>query len=346
MVASKKMQTEYINSLVQELIHYKEEYKCLETIYIGGGTPSFIGNELLVALLDNIKKYINLAQIKEFTIEANPNDVNKTFVDTLLKYNVNRVSLGVQTTNNDLLGLLKRTHNKKDIVNAIKLLQSNGISNINLDFIYQIPKQIKFDVINDLNFIKNHNINHISYYSLIIEERTELKYLIDKGLITPIDDDTGYEYSNLVKKELEAMGYIHYETSNYSKPGFESKHNLIYWNLDEYLGIGLSAASQYNDARYKNIDSISQYIKQIGNDIFNRDNEDYDPELEFLLMGLRKTSGVKLSEFKRRFKKDIFLKFPDLNKHLGNGLLKLDSDNLFLTTRGQDLANQVYIDLL
>ena len=183
MVASKKMQTEYINSLVKELKHYKQEYKCLETIYIGGGTPSFIGNELLSLLLDNIRKYINLAQIKEFTIEANPNDINKIFVDTLLKYNVDRVSLGVQTTNNDLLSLLKRTHDKEDIVNAIKLLQSSGINNINLDFIYQIPKQTVTDVVSDLRFIKNYNINHISYYSLIIEERTELKYLIDKGLI-------------------------------------------------------------------------------------------------------------------------------------------------------------------
>ncbi len=346
MVASKKMQTEYINSLVKELKHYKQEYKCLETIYIGGGTPSFIGNELLSLLLDNIRKYINLAQIKEFTIEANPNDINKMFVDTLLKYNVDRVSLGVQTTNNDLLSLLKRTHDKEDIVNAIKLLQSSGINNINLDFIYQIPKQTVTDVVSDLRFIKNYNINHISYYSLIIEERTELKYLIDKGLITPIDDDIGYEYSSLIKKELKASGYIHYETSNYSKPGFESKHNLIYWDLDEYLGIGLSAASQYNKSRYKNINSISQYIKQINNNVFSRENEDFDPELEFLLMGLRKTSGIKISEFKHRFNKDIYSRFPELNKHLGNGLLKTNLDNILLTTKGQDLANQVYIDLI
>ncbi len=346
LVASDNLKTQYMNALINEIKYYKDDIKSVKTIYIGGGTPSSINLTLLEQLLNEINQLINLEQIIEYTIEANPNDINQAFVSLMKKYSINRISIGIQTTNDKLLKLLKRSHKNKDVIKSINLLRKNDIDNINLDFIYGIPSQTKTDILTDLAFIKKTKVPHISYYSLIIEDNTELKYLIDQSKITPLEEDLIADYSILIKNRLKKSGLSHYETSNYSKSGYESLHNLTYWNLFEYLGVGLSAASQYLNKRFKNTNRISKYIKNISNKQYVRIEEDFNPELEFLLMGLRKTEGIQLSDFKSRYKKDVFNKYPVLSKHIDNGLLVREEDILRFTELGQDLANQVYIDLL
>jgi len=342
MVANLDLKKIYVDTLIEELKYHQDKYSNLETIYIGGGTPTNLDNNLLEELLFQINKVVDVANLKEFTIEANPNDITDDLGTLLKENNISRISLGVQTSNDSLLKILNRNHKNIDVENAVKLLRDNQIENINLDFIYGIPNQTKKDVINDIAFIKKLNPSHISYYSLILEENTKLLYDINKSKLKALNDDLVADYSDLITESLKELGYTHYETSNYAKPGLESLHNLIYWNLEEYLGIGLSAASQYNNHRYKNQSLITKY-----NENFKViEEEDFDPLVEFLLMGLRKTKGINLQEFKDRFNRDLFTAFPNLKRHLGNGLLVKENNILRFTNLGINLANQVYLDII
>lgn len=346
MVAPKSMQRDYISALIQELHLYKNRYQHLQTIYIGGGTPSSLSLEVLELLLIELSKAVKIASIKEFTIEANVSDINEDFIKLIKSYGVNRLSIGIQSSNNQLLELIKRDHTRNDIFRVHALLIKHGLNNYNFDFIHSIPNQTEEDILNDLEVMKELKPPHISYYSLIIEERTELKHLLDKGLLKPIDEDTDYEYSILVRKQLQQMGYKNYETSNYCIEGYESNHNLLYWNLDEYIGIGLSSASQYDNRRMKNVTRISKYLEQASISKFQPVEEEFNPESEFVILGLRKSEGISLPEFRNRFKQDLMNLFPVIDKHINNGLLKLENNRLFFSEKGKDLANQVYIDII
>lgn len=341
-VAKQEKQHEYMNILTKELIHYQAHYKNLETIYIGGGTPTSLDISLLDDFLKKINEVVTMSNIIEFTIESNPNDISEELVRVLKKNNVSRISIGVQTVNESLLNILNRNHTLEDVHQAVRLLRDFGFTNVNLDFIYGIPNQTEEMLKNDLDFIKKELPEHVSYYSLILEEKTVLDYQISKGLIKPLDEDLVADYSCLVKEELKNLGYTHYETSNYELGGHESFHNLIYWDLEEYLGIGLNSASQYHNERYKNQTSISKYLR----DYKQRFQEDFNPKLEYILMGLRKTEGIDMVKFKHRFNIDVFEQYPILKKHISNNLLHIHDSYLSFTELGEDLANQVYIDLI
>jgi oxygen-independent coproporphyrinogen-3 oxidase len=341
-VAKPKTIEEYMGILIEELKCYKDLYKDLETIYIGGGTPSSISNILLEKLLREINNLIDMSKIKEFSIETNPNDIDDEFVETVKKYSINRISVGVQTVNNKLLEILNRNHVKSDIMEALVILRKHKINNINLDFIYGIPNQTLSQLKDDLDFIKIAKPTHVSYYSLILEEKTILDYQVRKGLVKLLDDDLVADFSDIVKDTLKEEQYNHYETSNYALKGYQSIHNLIYWNLEEYLGIGLGSASQYEGKRLLNPTVITKYVKNYK----DRLEEDYRPKMEYILMGLRKTIGISISKYKERFNKDVFENFPGLKKHLINGLLIIKGDYLLFSEKGQDLANQVYLDII
>lgn len=343
MVSDEELKKDYVQMLVRELFYNKDMVSDIKTIYIGGGTPSYLNKENLEYILKNINELIDFNNIEEFTIEANPNDISLEFMRLIKKYNVNRLSIGVQTTNDKLLNFLNRTHSKQDIIKAISIIEEAKFDNYNLDFIYGIPNQTTTDVLDDLKFIKKIKPNHISYYSLIIEERTQLKYLIDTKKVISLSDDKIADFSDLVNSELNTMGYKRYEFSNYSLPNYISKHNMIYWNLEEYLGIGLGAASQFNKKRYINNTLISEYLK---NQDFIKEEEEFIPEMEYILMGLRKIEGINLKEYHNKFGIEVLEKYPLLNKHIKNELLELNKDWLRFSTKGIDLSNQVYIDII
>jgi oxygen-independent coproporphyrinogen-3 oxidase len=346
MVGNDLLKNRYLKALIIELEHYKDLYNDLETIYIGGGTPSSLSHELLNELLESINRLIDVSKIKEFTIEANPNDINEEFVKIIKNHNINRISIGVQTLNDQLLKLLRRSHSQLDIINSINLLRENDILNISLDFIYGIPTQKLEDVIADLEFISNNRIPHISYYSLIIEDHTELKHLINKNVLVPITEELEEKFFKKIDKTMLENNYTRYETSNFAFQGFEAVHNSLYWDLEEYLGIGLNASSQYNQKRYINERFITKYIENMLKSNFTKQEEEFNPVMEYILLGLRKSKGIDINTFETRYKTGIFNKYPGLKKHLKNGLLELDGNNLRFTKKGQILANQVYMEII
>ncbi len=346
-VAGPEIQEEYIDALIREMKYYSDLLQKIQTVYIGGGTPSCLKLSQLEKIFKTIQGFRDLQSLEEFTIEVNPNDVNPSLLELLKKYHVSRVSMGVQTFEDRSLKFIGRNHTKEIAMHAYTLLTEAKFDNINLDFMYGIPGQTKRDVEIDLNLIETLNPDHISYYSLIIEEKTILYHLIKRGKVDEVDEDIVMDMADLIDERLEKQGYIKYEISNYAKPGKESKHNLLYWNLEEYMGVGLNASSQYNYMRVKNPEKISVYLEETDKEILTMHTiDDFNPRLEYVLMGLRKTRGISLKEFKERYNLDMFELFPNLKKHLENGLLERKGDCLRFTKKGVYLSNQVYMDLI
>lgn len=346
MVADDDLKVEYMRALVRELEYFSDLTEKCETIYIGGGTPSSLELDLLEAFLHELASVVSLEKIVEFTFETNPGDVNEDLLKLLKKYHISRISMGVQALNDKLLKFLGRTHTKEVVFQAVEQIKKHDFA-LNLDFLYAIPGQTKTMLLKDLEFIKTLDPEHISYYSLIVEDKTILNYLINNHKVSDFPDDIARDYADIVDATLKDYGFEKYEVSNYAKPGFASKHNLLYWNLEEYLGIGLNASSQYNYVRMKNPRSIKEYIAGTKKHAFNmHELEEYNPKLEILLMGLRKTAGVSLDFYKQRTKKDVFEVYPQLQKHLDNNLLEIIDGYLRFTNEGMYLANQVYLDII
>lgn len=346
MVTSEHTKKAYLKALIKELEYYGDLLEHIETIYIGGGTPSSLDDDLLDAFLDALEGLIDLKTMKEITIEANPNDVSASWLEILRKHHINRVSMGVQSMHEDLLKFLGRTHTKDIVLHAIELLKTAQF-NFNLDFLYGIPGQSQDMLMEDLDFIKDFNPQHISYYSLILEDRTVLNYLIKKHKVDDFPDDLARTFGEIIDQRLKSYGYHKYEFSNYAKAGYESKHNLIYWNLEEYLGVGLNASSQFNYVRMVNPSKISEYLEGIKDKSLTMHRlEDFNPQLETLLVGLRKTQGISLEAYQSRFKKDVFDIYPQLKKYLEQGLLETKDGYLRFTNDGIYLSNQVFVDII
>ena len=346
MVAKDDLKIEYMQALVRELEYFSDLTARSETIYIGGGTPTSIPLDILEAFLKELSTVVNLEKIEEFTIEANPCDITSDLLKILKKYHITRISMGVQSMDKNLLKFLGRNHTEEDVINAIKLIKEFGFD-LNLDFLYAIPGQTQEVLLKDLEFIKKFNPEHISYYSLIIEDRTIINYWINSRKVSDFPDDLARDFADVIDDHLKKYGYNKYEVSNYAKPSHESKHNLIYWNVEEYIGLGLNASSQYNYIRMKNPKNVKEYIEGTKKHALNmHEIEEYNPKLEIVLLGLRKVEGFSLDEYKKRIKKDVFEVYPVLKKHLNNGLLEISSGNLKLTDKGMYLANQVYLDII
>ncbi|MDD3712105.1 MAG: radical SAM family heme chaperone HemW [Candidatus Izemoplasmatales bacterium] len=346
MVAGDELKVDYVRALIKELEYFSDLAEHAQTIYIGGGTPSSLDIDLLEAFLSELSTTVNLKGIEEFTIEANPCDVSDDLLKLFKKYHVNRISMGVQSTDEGLLKFLGRNHTLESVIKAVELIKKYNF-NLNLDFLYAVPGQTEEMIRKDLDFIKMFDPQHVSYYSLIVEDRTIINHLINTHKVADFPDDLARDFADIIDQYLEDLGYDKYEVSNYCKSGFESKHNLIYWNVEEYLGIGLNASSQYNYIRMKNPKSIKEYIAGTKKNALNMHQlEDYNPKLELLLLGLRKTKGVNLEYYKSRIKKDVFEVYPILSKHLENKLLELKDGYLKFTKNGMYLANQVYIDII
>ena len=253
MYYNKNYVDKYLDELEKEIkSRYKKEI--VKTLYIGGGTPSSLDLEQLERLFQKISIF-NLDKNCEFTIEANVENLDLDKIDLLKNNNVNRISLGVQTFDNDNLIYLNRKHTKEDVFNTINLLKENNINNINIDLIYGIDNDID-KVKTDIKYFLKLNIPHISCYSLIIEENTLLKY----NNTNYIDEDTEYEMYKYIEKTLEENGYKHYEISNYAKEGYESKHNLGYWDNEYYYGFGLSSVSFIDNYRINNTKNLTKYL--------------------------------------------------------------------------------------
>ena len=329
MIANINKQNEYLEYLIKELEIRKDDLQNLETIYIGGGTPSTLSINNLNKLLSYLSNNINLDNIKEFSIECNPKDINQDLINLFKLYHVNRISLGIQSFDNDKLKFLNRNHDKDIAFNAIKLLQDNDFNNINVDIIFGLNNDNKELVKNDLDTLISLGIPHISVYTLIIEDKTILNRFISFGY-SPLSDDKEAEIYGFVSKYLRDFGYNHYEISNFAKNGYESIHNLCYWDYDNYIGVGANASGKVGNIRYTNINNLNKYYQGIiNNNLCYKEYIDLDKKDlmdEYIMMGLRKINGINKNIFKNRFNCDIIDEYNNINLLINQGLL-IDKDN-------------------
>ena len=337
---------EYIEALKKEINKCKldrEEY-LVETIYFGGGTPSYIESRYIIDILEVIRNKFKVSKNAEITIEINPGTVTEEKLRDYYKAGINRISFGLQSTKSDLLKLVGRIHSYSSFLEGYNLARNVGFKNINVDLMIGLPVQRLKDVQKDLERIVSLKPEHISVYSLIVEEGSIIEQKIkNKELYLPSETLERKMYWT-VKEELEKNGYIHYEISNFAKPGYKSKHNLACWNQEEYIGFGLAAHSYIDNKRYSNTIDFEEYFDWPENSkIIHEIQRKEDKMKEYMLLGLRKIEGVEISEFKKRFVDNpIYLYREELNKLVTQDLIEIEEDNIKLTKKGIDLANLVW----
>lgn len=351
----------YVDKVRQEINSYNLEEYNVTTIYIGGGTPSYIDSKYIYDILQEIK--IKLKNNKthfediEVTIEVNPGTVTEEKLKTYKELGINRLSIGLQSTNNELLEQIGRIHKYEEFLNTYQLAREVGFKNINIDLMIGLPNQNIENIKEDLLKIKKLNPEHVSIYSLIIEEGTPIEKQLRSGKIQLPDEELERQMYWYVKNTLELNGYKHYEISNFAKEGKESKHNLNCWEQKEYIGIGVAAHSYLEGIRYSNTENFEKYLqaefkcnkmkeKELEKNQIRIVEEVQDLESkkkEFMLLGLRKIEGVKISEFKEKFiQNPIYLYRKRLDKLVKENLIRIEGDFIRLTNRGLDLANLVW----
>ena len=373
-------QKEYIEKIKQEIREEQEVFKDADitTIYIGGGTPSIIDSKYIIEILEYLYKFIGKKD-REITIEINPGTINKTKLQDYKKAGINRISIGLQSSNDKILKTIGRIHNFEDFLKAYNLVVEEGFENINVDLMLGLPLQTIEDIKQSINEVLNLKLKpkHISIYSLIVEENTQLDKMLDEGKITlPNDEYERKEYA-YTKNTLELNGYKHYEISNFAQEGYESKHNVNCWKQKEYIGLGVAAHSYINGIRFSNTTNLPKYLKNEKFEIPNekeieelkkkidKQNNEYklplkigiktiheiqneeDMQNEYMILGLRMLDGVKISEFKQKFVENpIYLFRKELEKLVDEKLIEIDLDNIKLTRKGLDLANIVWEEFI
>ena len=289
----------------------------IKTIYIGGGTPSALSIDELKRLFKIISVF-NTNDLEEFTFECNLSDINEGLLEILKNNKVNRLSIGIQSFNKKNLEFMERNADFKDALKKVDLCHQYGFNNINLDLMYAIPGETLKDLKKDLNLFLKLNPTHISTYSLILEDHTKLS----SKNVSYIEEELDYEMFKLISKKLNSAN--HYEISNFSIPGYESKHNLVYWNNEEYYGFGLGASGYIDDIRYQNTKNLKEYL--LGNYVLEKEILGLKEKMDYeIMLGLRKLKGINILEFRNKYSKDIeevynlkpLLKSKDLIKKKG-----------------------------
>ena len=351
----------YVYALCNEILQNAEilGQHIVKTIYIGGGTPSFIDSKYISQMLNTIYMVTDKANIEEITIECNPNSISKEKILAYKEAGINRVSIGLQSIYDDVLKVIGRVHKFKDFENALNIVNESGITNITVDLMYPLPnltlERLK-ETVDYVCNLKDKNVRHVSIYNLEVHENTKLSFLLQEGYITLCDEDEEYEMYKYIKDTLQNNGFNRYEISNYAQEGFEAIHNTRYWNQEEYLGFGVNASSFFGGARFTNIKDLDTYINNLtNNDMKLLDGikdglvDEYE-ELdllslmrEYVILSLRKISGLDKNKFKVKFKKDvkdIFLE--EINELKKDKLIDENDTNIFLTDRGLEVANIVW----
>lgn len=338
---------EYIQKVIQEMGQYDFSNYNITTIYIGGGTPSFIDEKYIRQLLEELKRKLSENETKfediEITIEINPGTVTKKKLEQYRALGVNRISMGLQTTNDNLLKQIGRIHNYQEFLEAYKWVEESGFRNVNVDLMIGLPNQTIQDMKQTLEEIKRLNPNHVSVYSLIVEENTKMEVLINTGKLQLPDEELERQMYWYVKNTLELNGYNHYEISNFAKAGKESKHNLNCWEQKEYIGLGAASHSYVDGIRYSNSTFTTTKTWDFTNKKIEEKQNLEDKKKEYMLLGLRKIEGVCIQKFKEKYVDNpIFLYRKELEKLIAENLLEIDGDFIRLTNKGIDLANLVW----
>ena len=333
----------YLEHLIQETRSY--EIGKLRTLYIGGGTPTALSAQQLAYLLTELPKVMDLSEVEEFTIEANPGDLDPDKIAVLKDSKVNRVSLGVQTFDNKMLKKIGRSHQEQDIYDNIRHLKQAGFDNISIDLIYALPGQTMDQVKENVAKAIDLDIPHMSLYSLILENHTVFMNRMRRGKLPLPKEELEAEMFEYIIDELEKAGFEHYEISNFSKPGFESRHNLVYWDNAEYYGLGAGASGYVDGIRYKNHGPIRHYLEAIeaGKARITEEHLTLEEKMEEeLFLGLRKKSGVSKARFEEKFGVSFDQRYGQVVASLTEqGLLVPDDKQVRMTKRGLFLGDTV-----
>lgn len=329
----------YLQALKKE-INETVENKKIKTIYVGGGTPTSLEDDLFEQLFKIIEPYSKY--VDEYTFEANPESLSPKKIELMKRYGVNRVSIGVESTDSKILKSINRRHTLEDVIKAVSSLKEYGINNYNVDLILGLPNVTKTLLKKDLINILALKPKHISTYSLTVHPHT--RFYLNK--ISEPDDDLSYELYSLVHQTLEENGYIHYEVSNFALPGYESKHNFVYWKNEQYYGVGFGAAGFIGNIRYKNTSNFDSYLK--GNNIREEEIVDLKDDLEYqIMLNLRTNQGIDLAYFNNKFNKDLYReKKIIIDDYMSQGYLFIDKNHLIATFKGMMILDKIIIDLI
>lgn len=377
MRADEGTKREYVNGLIREIELSKDMMKGykVDTVFIGGGTPSILREDYIEKIMQTLKDNCELSENAEITIECNPGTVNLKKLEAYKKSGINRISFGLQSANDNELRELGRIHDFEGFVESYKLARKAGFNNINVDLMSALPGQTLESYRDTLNKVIELNPEHISAYSLIVEDGTPMEERVEQNLVTLPDEDTEREMYYLTREIALKNGYKRYEISNYAKPGYECRHNEGYWKRVEYLGFGLGAASLYQNKRYSNVSNLNEYIGLLldgGNDedyyggmVYQDDVWDIQEDTlnilhgknstlsnkdmmeEFMFLGLRMTEGVSEKKFKMDFGRNIDAVYGEIIEKLEKQhLLERKEGRIKLTDRGVDISNYVMSEFL
>lgn len=333
----------YLEHLLEEFRSY--DIQKLRTLYIGGGTPTALSAPQLEVLLKGLTKNLDLSVLEELTIEANPGDLDADKIAVLKNSAVNRVSLGVQTFDDKMLKKIGRSHLEKDIYENIDRLKLAGFDNISIDLIYALPGQTMEQVKDNVAKAIGLDIPHMSLYSLILENHTVFMNRMRRGKLPLPKEELEAEMFEYIITELERAGFEHYEISNFSKPSFESRHNLMYWDNAEYYGIGAGASGYVDGVRYKNHGPIRHYLNAVeeGNARITEEHLSQKEQMEEeMFLGLRKKSGVSMARFEEKFGRSFDGLYGEIVRDLvQQGLMQIEGDRVRMTKRGLFLGDTV-----
>lgn len=339
---------DYAKALSKEINKLND--KKINTIFIGGGTPTYLSLEGWKILKKSIEK-LNVDKNVEFTVEGNPGTFNKEKLIFLKNMGVNRLSIGLQAWQNKHLKALGRIHEVEDFIESFNLARSIGFNNINVDLMFGLPNQSLDEWKETLENVVSMSPEHISCYSLIVEKGTKFYNLYEKDELHLPKEDIERGMYNYTLKFLANKNYHQYEISNFSKENKECIHNLVYWDVEDYIGCGASAHSYENSFRYNNVQNIDDYIFKMEKDISpienkNKNSKKNDME-EFMFMGLRKIKGVSIEKFNKKFKIPIGTVYSEvIDKYKRQNLLIEEDGNLFLSPKGIELSNMIMSDFL
>ncbi|MBA4535888.1 oxygen-independent coproporphyrinogen III oxidase [Bacillus aquiflavi] len=341
---------EYLNNLEKEIqltIASSSKSSILKSIFVGGGTPTALNEHQLEKLCHIIQRQLRYNYQTEFTFEANPGDLSIDKLEILKEIGVNRISLGVQTFNDLLLEKIGRVHRAKDVFKSIDLATKVGFKNISIDLIYRLPGQTINDFNETLETALSLNVQHYSGYSLIVEPKTVFYNLMRKGALPLPEEETDAMMYELLIEKMDKHGFKQYEISNFSLPSYESKHNLTYWNNEEYYGFGAGAHSYLNGYRRSNVGPLTKYFGSIQKNVLPVFEENHvskrEKMEEEMFLGLRKTEGVSIRQFTKKYGLNpLQLFFGEIQTNQEKGLLTIKEDWIRLTKKGRFLGNEVF----
>ena len=352
----------YVQALCREIEWSKDCLKeyLVDTVFIGGGTPSILEEKYIAQILDTLRSSARISDDAEITIECNPGTLTMEKLEAYKDADINRISLGLQSANDEELKTIGRIHNFEEFKKSFNLARLAGFNNINVDIMSALPGQTLESYKETLAKVITLNPDHISAYSLIVEDETPLKDRVENGEVALPSEDEEREMYYYTKEFLEKTGYKRYEISNYAKDGYECRHNIGYWKRVEYLGFGIGAASLFKGERFSNTSDINRYMHVLEKeDVMNADevwkalNENIetltqkDEMEEFMFLGLRMTDGVSKSDFKKIFNCDIEAVYGNVIEKLANqNLIKEAGDLITLTDKGIDISNIVLANFL